>query len=119
MAAGGAAQFAMALRKKEILVADGRPVAVSNPDKLYFPTAGITKLDLVRYYLVVADGALRGVRDRPMALKRHVEGAEGAFFFQKRAGVAACAGSTWWSSASRRGGARTRSSSAARRSSPG
>ena len=63
----------------------GREVAISNPEKLYFPDAGITKLELVRYYLAVADGALRGVRDRPMALKRYVDGAEGEFFFQKRA----------------------------------
>jgi DNA ligase D-like protein (predicted polymerase) len=64
---------------------DGREVAVTNPHKPYFPAAGITKLELVRYYLAVAEGALRGVRDRPMALKRYVEGAEGDFFFQKRA----------------------------------
>ncbi len=75
----------MAHRKKEVLELDGREVGVSNPDKLYFPGAGITKLELVRYYLAVADGALRGVRDRPMALKRFVDGAEGEFFFQKRA----------------------------------
>jgi bifunctional non-homologous end joining protein LigD len=75
----------MALRKKEVLTIAGHQVAVSNPDKPYFPKAGITKLDLVRYYLSVAEGALRGVRDRPMALKRYVEGAEGEFFFQKRA----------------------------------
>src|SRR5512138_3768633 len=74
-----------AARKKELLAVDGREVAVSNPDKVFFPRAGITKLDLVRYYLAVLDGALRGVRDRPMALKRFVEGAEGEFFFQKRA----------------------------------
>ena len=60
-------------------------VAISNPDKLYFPRAGVTKLDLVRYYLAVAEGALRGVRGRPMALKRFVNGAEGEAFFQKRA----------------------------------
>jgi DNA ligase D-like protein (predicted polymerase) len=72
-------------RKKEILDIDGREVAVSNPEKLYFRAAGLTKLDLVRYYLAVADGALRGVRDRPMALKRYVDGADGDFFFQKRA----------------------------------
>jgi bifunctional non-homologous end joining protein LigD len=75
----------MGARKKEILELDGREVAVSNPDKPYFRAAGVTKLDLVRYYLAVADGALRGVRDRPMALKRYVDGAEGDFFFQKRA----------------------------------
>jgi DNA ligase D-like protein (predicted polymerase) len=75
----------MATRRKELLRIDGREVAVTNPDKLFFRAAGITKLDLVRYYLGVADGALRGVRDRPMALKRYVDGAEGEFFFQKRA----------------------------------
>src|SRR5512138_2726384 len=74
-----------AARKKELLAVDGREVAVSNPDKLFFPAAGITKLDLVRYYLAVADGALRGVRDRPMALKRYVDGVEGEAFYQKRA----------------------------------
>jgi DNA ligase D-like protein (predicted polymerase) len=75
----------MAARKKETLRIDGREVAVSNPDKLYFRAAGVSKIDLVRYYLAVAEGALRGVRDRPMALKRYVDGAEGDFFFQKRA----------------------------------
>ncbi len=68
-----------------ILELAGHQVKVTNPDKPYFPQAGYTKLDLVRYYLGVADGALRGVRDRPMALKRFVNGAEGEFFFQKRA----------------------------------
>ncbi len=71
--------------KKEILQVGGREVAVSNPDKVYFPRAGHTKLDLVRYFLAVADGALTGVRGRPMALKRFVDGAEGEPFFQKRA----------------------------------
>lgn len=71
--------------KKEILDVAGRDVAVSNPDKIFFPELGLTKLDLVRYYLSVADGALRGVGGRPMALKRYVNGAEGDFFFQKRA----------------------------------
>ena len=75
----------MAGARSEPLVVEGREVAVSNPDKIFFPAAGITKLELVRYYLAVAEGALRGVRDRPMALKRYVDGAEGEFFFQKRA----------------------------------
>jgi bifunctional non-homologous end joining protein LigD len=70
---------------KTILDVDGRQVAVSNPDKVFFPHTGHTKVDLVRYYVAVADGALRGVRGRPMALKRFVNGAEGEFFFQKRA----------------------------------
>ena len=74
--------------RKELLQVAGHEVAVSNPDKLFFPRAGITKLDLVRYYLSVAEGALRGVRDRPMALKRFVDGAEGEPFFQKRAPAA-------------------------------
>jgi bifunctional non-homologous end joining protein LigD len=71
--------------KKELLEIAGRQVGVSNPDKVFFPALGITKLELVRYYLAVGDGALRGVGDRPMALKRYVNGAEGEFFFQKRA----------------------------------
>jgi len=75
----------MASRKHELLAVAGREVKISNPDKVFFPAAGITKLELVRYYLAVADGALRGVRDRPMALKRFVDGAEGEAFFQKRA----------------------------------
>jgi DNA ligase D-like protein (predicted polymerase) len=52
---------------------------------VYFPRAGVTKLEMVRYYLAVAPGALGGVRDRPMALKRFVNGAEAEPFFQKRA----------------------------------
>jgi DNA ligase D-like protein (predicted polymerase) len=75
----------MSTRAKEILQIAGREVSISNPDKLFFPAAGVTKLELVRYYLAVAEGALRGVRDRPMALKRFVDGAEGEPFFQKRA----------------------------------
>jgi bifunctional non-homologous end joining protein LigD len=70
---------------KEILEVGGREVAISNPDKVFFRRTGHTKIDLVRYYLAVADGALRGVGGRPMALKRYVHGAEGDFFFQKRA----------------------------------
>jgi bifunctional non-homologous end joining protein LigD len=71
--------------KKEVLEIGGREVTVSNPDKVYFPKAGYTKLDLVRYFLAVADGALVGVSGRPMALKRFVDGAEKEPFFQKRA----------------------------------
>ena len=71
--------------RKELLQVAGREVAISNPDKVYFPRAGYTKRELVHYYLAVADGAVRGVRGRPMALKRFVDGAEGEFFFQKRA----------------------------------
>ena len=68
-----------------LVEADGVAVPISNPGKLFFPDVGLTKLDLVRYYLAVADGALRGVRDRPMALKRFPNGAAGEYFFQKRA----------------------------------
>jgi bifunctional non-homologous end joining protein LigD len=64
---------------------DGFEVGISNPEKIYFPDAGITKLELVRYYLAVAEGALRGVANRPMVLKRYVEGAAGEPFYQKRA----------------------------------
>src|SRR4029450_3930422 len=71
--------------EREILDVAGREVAISNPRKVFFPGLGVTKLDLVRYYLTVADGALRGVRGRPMALKRFVDGAAGQAFFQKRA----------------------------------
>ena len=70
---------------KEIVRIGDREVAISNPTKVYFPETGYTKLDLVQYYLAVADGALRGVRGRPMALKRFVDGAAGEAFFQKRA----------------------------------
>ncbi|HLY37058.1 MAG TPA: non-homologous end-joining DNA ligase [Candidatus Binatia bacterium] len=63
----------------------GREIAVSNPDKVYFPEAGITKLDVVRYYLAVADGALRGSGGRPNVLVRYANGVHGEFFYQKRA----------------------------------
>jgi DNA ligase D-like protein (predicted polymerase) len=70
----------------EVLSIDGREVRVTNPDKLYFSRdVKLTKLDVVRYYLSIADGAVRGVRDRPNVLKRFVNGAEGEPFYQKRA----------------------------------
>ena len=71
--------------RKEVLEIGGREVVISNPDKVYFPQAGHTKLDVVRYFLAVADGALAGVRGRPMALKRFVDGIDHEPFFQKRA----------------------------------
>ncbi len=71
--------------RKEIIEVAGRAVTISNPDKVYFPQTGHTKMDLVRYYLSVADGALRGAGGRPLVLKRFVNGAEGEAFFQKRA----------------------------------
>lgn len=63
---------------------DGRVVAVSNPDKVFFSATGHTKLDLVRYYLSIGTGALLGVHERPTVLKRYPDGAEGSSFFQKR-----------------------------------
>src|SRR5574340_953387 len=71
--------------RHETLEIGGREVRITNPDKVYFPRAGFTKRDLVRYYVAVADGAVRGVAGRPMALKRFVDGADGEPFFQKRA----------------------------------
>src|SRR6266516_1213977 len=75
----------MSAAKDEVLEVAGREVKISNPDKLFFAKSGHTKLDLVWYYKGVAEGALRGVHGRPMALKRFVNGAEGEAFFQKRA----------------------------------
>ena len=69
----------------EILDVAGREVTITHPDKPIFRSAGWTKRDLVRYYLSVADGALRGVAGRPMVLKRFVKGIEQEAFFQKRA----------------------------------
>jgi bifunctional non-homologous end joining protein LigD len=63
----------------------GREVAISNPGKVLFPEANYTKLDLARYYLAVADGALRGAGGRPNVLVRYPDGIEGEFFYQKRA----------------------------------
>src|SRR5688572_9401960 len=72
-------------KKPELIDVAGRTVSISNPDKIFFRAAGYTKLDLVTYYLAVADGALRGAGGRPMALKRFVNGADAEPFFQKRA----------------------------------
>jgi bifunctional non-homologous end joining protein LigD len=70
----------------EILSIEGHEVRVTHPDKLYFSKqTKLSKLDLVRYYLSVAPGALAGIRDRPLVLKRFVDGAEGQPFYQKRA----------------------------------
>ena len=63
----------------------GREVGISNPRKVYFQEAGITKLEVVRYYLAVAEGALRGAGDRPNVLVRYADGIHGDFFYQKRA----------------------------------
>src|SRR5437016_9505081 len=70
----------------EVLSIEGREVRITHPDKLYFSReTKVSKLDLVRYYLSVAPGALCGIRDRPIVLKRFVNGAEGEAFYQKRA----------------------------------
>jgi bifunctional non-homologous end joining protein LigD len=70
----------------ELLSIEGREVRVTHPGKLYFSEqAKVSKLDLVRYYLAVAPGALAGIRDRPIVLKRFVNGAGGEAFYQKRA----------------------------------
>jgi DNA ligase D-like protein (predicted polymerase) len=71
--------------RSDVVDLAGKQVAITNPDKVFFPGPGYTKRDLVDYYVAVADGALRGAGGRPMALKRYVNGAEGEFFFQKRA----------------------------------
>lgn len=68
-----------------VLALDGREVRVTHPDKPYFSQVRLSKLDLVRYFLSVAPGALAGIRDRPLVLKRFVDGAEGEPFYQKRA----------------------------------
>ena len=70
----------------EILSIEGREVRITHPDKIYFSKqAKLSKLDLVRYYLSVAPGALAGIADRPIVLKRFVDGADGDAFYQKRA----------------------------------
>src|SRR6266852_5375165 len=77
------------MRKEEaarVLSIEGREVRVTHPDKPYFSKqTKLSKLDIVRYYLSVAPGALTGIRDRPLVLKRFVNGAEGEAFYQKRA----------------------------------
>ena len=70
---------------REVLTVAGQEISISNPNKVLFPQAGYTKLDLVRYYLAVADGALRGAGGRPNVLVRYPNGIDGEFFYQKRA----------------------------------
>lgn len=78
--------MASSKQQAEVLSIEGREVRVTNPDKLYFSLeTKLSKLDLVRYYLSIAPGALAGIRDRPIVLKRFVDGAEGQAFYQKRA----------------------------------
>ena len=66
--------------EREWLTVAGRDVAISNPRKVLFPQAGFTKLDLARYYLAVADGALRGAGGRPNVLVRYPDGVGVEFF---------------------------------------
>jgi len=75
----------MGKARQVVLEVAGREVAITNPDKVFFPRAGHTKHDLARYYVAVAEGALRGIAGRPIVLKRYVDGAESQAFFQKRA----------------------------------
>jgi bifunctional non-homologous end joining protein LigD len=75
----------VAKTEHEIIEVAGRSVSISNPNKVLFPEAGHTKLDLVRYYLAVAEGALRGAGGRPNVLVRYPNGIDGEFFYQKRA----------------------------------
>ena len=71
--------------ERELIEVSGREVSISNPRKVLFPDAGITKLDLVHYYLAVAEGALRGAGGRPNVLVRYPNGIGEEFFYQKRA----------------------------------
>jgi DNA ligase D-like protein (predicted polymerase) len=71
--------------EQEILTVAGREVAISNPNKVLFPEAGYTKLDVVRYYLAVSEGALGAAGGRPNVLVRYPNGIDGEFFYQKRA----------------------------------
>src|SRR3989475_7681061 len=74
----------MGKTQQTVLEAAGREVVITNPDKVFFPQAGHTKLDLARYYAAIAGGALRGIAARPIVLKRYVNGAEYEPFCQKR-----------------------------------
>jgi DNA ligase D-like protein (predicted polymerase) len=73
--------------KRETFLVDGREIALTNPDKVFFRHAGIVKRDLFEYYRAVADGALRGIKNRPIVLKRFPDGIDAPPFFQKRVGA--------------------------------
>ncbi len=75
----------MAKTPATVLEAAGREVAITNPEKVFFPKTGHTKLDLATYYRMVSEAALRGIAARPIVLKRYVQGAESEPFYQKRA----------------------------------
>src|SRR5271155_3611049 len=87
MSNGGVACVVVSKQESaELLSIEGREVRVTHPDKPYFSKqVKLSKLDIVRYYLAIAPGALAGIRDRPIVLKRFVNGAEGEAFYQKRA----------------------------------
>src|SRR5881398_2611458 len=106
----------MGRARQTVLEVAGREVVITNPDKVFFPQAGHTKLDLAKYYVAVAEGALRGIAGRPIVLKRYVDGAEGEPFFQRRAPRSTPGGSRRWSCAFHRAGRRERSWYATRRS---
>ena len=72
-------------KAEEVLSIAGRVVSISNPQKVLFPGPKHTKLDLVQYYLAVAEGALRGAGGRPNVLVRYPNGVGEEFFYQKRA----------------------------------
>jgi DNA ligase D len=76
--------MAAAKREHVVIEASGHELRVSSPGKLFFPAAGLTKLDLVNYYLECADAVVRGLRERPTVMKRWVDGVDGEPFFQKR-----------------------------------
>jgi bifunctional non-homologous end joining protein LigD len=76
--------MAAAKREHVVVEAAGHELRVSSPSKLFFPAAGLTKLDLVNYYLECADAVVRGLRERPTVMKRWVDGVDGEPFFQKR-----------------------------------
>jgi bifunctional non-homologous end joining protein LigD len=75
----------VAAAKRTVVQVGDREVSVSNPDKIYFPGLGLTKLDLIQWYQGLAAPVLTGVQGRPMGLKRYVDGIEGEAFYQKRA----------------------------------
>jgi DNA ligase D-like protein (predicted polymerase) len=77
--------MAPARAERVVLQVAGRDVTITNPGKVYFPEAGITKLEVARYYLAVAEGALRHAGDRPNVLVRYADGIDGEHFYQKRA----------------------------------
>ena len=86
----------MAKTEHELLRIGDVEVAISNPSKVLFPDAGHTKLDLVRYYVTVAHGALRAAGGRPNVLVRYPNGIADEFFYQKRAPQSRLTGSRSW-----------------------